>query len=63
MKIISAGHMDVEDKILDPYRGIGCSIVSFDIYGFKPFWEFMIHYFVGEAKRVCGASISVRIAT
>ena len=63
MKIIPAGHVDVENEILDPYRGIGCSIVWFDLYGFESFWEFMIHYFVSKAKRVCGASISGRIAT
>ena len=61
--VISAGQMDVENKIQDPDRGISCTNVLFDIYGFKPFWEFMIHYFVSEAKRVCGASISGHIAT
>ena len=63
MKIITTGHMDMEKKILDPYRVISCSIIGFDIHGFKSFWEFMLHYFVYEAKRVCGASISGHIAS
>ena len=63
MEVISAGHVDVEDKVLDPCSGISCPVVSFNIYRFEPFREFMIHYFISEAKRVCGASISGRIAT
>ena len=55
------GHMDVENKIFSPYRGIGCFVVWLNIDGFESLGEFMIHYFIGEAKRVCGASISGRI--
>ena len=49
MEIITVGHMYMEKEILDPYRGICCSIIRFDIHGFKPFWEFMFHYFICEA--------------
>ena len=62
MKVISAGHVDMEEEVLDPYRGIRCSIIRFDIHGFEPVWEFMLHYFVCEAKRACGAYISGRVA-
>ena len=36
---------------------------DFNVYGFKPFWEFMIHYFVREAEGVCGASVPGYVAT
>ena len=49
MKIVAAGHMDVEKIIFDPNRGVCCAIVGFDVYGFKPFGDLMIHYFVSEA--------------
>ena len=49
MKIIAAGHMNVEEKILNPHRGVCRAIVGFNVYGFKPFRDLMIHYFVSEA--------------
>ena len=63
MKVITAGHMNMEKKIVNPYRGICCSIIRFDIHGFKPFWEFVLHYVISEAEGVCGASISGQVAT
>ena len=49
MEIVAAGHMDVEKIIFDPNRGVCCAIVGFDVYGFKPLGDLMIHYFVSEA--------------
>ena len=55
--------MNMEKKVLNPYCGICCSIISFDIYGFKPFYEFVLHYFISEAEGVCGAFILGQVAT
>ena len=49
MQIINASHVDVEEEILNPYNGICCTIIRFDIYGFKTLREFMIHNFISEA--------------
>ena len=49
MKIVTAGHVDVKKIVFDPNRGVCCGFVRFDIHGFKPFGELMIHYFVCEA--------------
>ncbi len=54
--------MNVEKEIFDPYCGVCCAIVLFDVYGFEPFWEFMIHHFVSEAEGVCGASVPGYVA-
>ena len=48
--------MNVEKEILDPHSGVCCAIVLLDVDGFKPFWEFMFHYFISEAGGV-GASM------
>ena len=58
VEVISAGHMNVENEVLDPHRGVCGSIVGFYIHRFEPFWEFMIQDLISEAMRVCGASIS-----
>ena len=49
VEIVAAGHMDVKEIIFDPNRGVCRAIVGFDVYGFKPFRDLMIHYFVSEA--------------
>jgi hypothetical protein len=56
VEVISSCHVDVEEKILDPYGWVSCPIVLFYVYGFKPFWELMPHYLVCEAQWVGGAS-------
>ena len=53
--------MNMDKKVLNPYCGICCSIILFDIHWFKPFWEFVLHYFASEVEGVCGASISAQI--
>ena len=49
VKIVATGHMYMEEIILNPNRGVCCAIIGFDINGFKPFRDLMIHYFVSEA--------------
>ena len=53
VKVISAGHMDVENEVLDPYRGVRGSIEGLHIHRFEPFWEFMIQDLISKAMRVC----------
>ena len=49
MKIVTAGHVDVKEIVFDPKRGVCCAIIGFDIEGFKPIGDLMIHYFICEA--------------
>ena len=49
VKIVTAGHVDVKKIVFDPNRGVCCAIVRFNIHGFKPFGDLMIHYFICEA--------------
>ena len=63
VEIVSAGHVDVEEIVLDPDRGVCCAIIRFNIDGFKPFWDLMIHYLICEAQWVCGASVLGNITT
>ena len=62
MEVISSSHMDMENKILDPYYRIGCAVVCFNVDRLEPLGEFVIQYFICEAERVCGTSVSGRIA-
>ena len=39
MHIITMSHVDVEEEILNPYSGVCCTIIRFDIYGFKTLWD------------------------
>ena len=63
VEIIAAGHVDMKEIILDPYRGIYCAIILFDVYGFETLGDLMIHYFVCKAEWVRGASILGYIMT
>ena len=63
VKIIPAGHVDMKEIILDPYRRIYCAIVRFDVHEFETLGDFMIYYFICEAKWVCGASVLGYITT
>ena len=51
----------MENEILDPYCGVGCAVVRFNVDRLEPLREFVIQYFICEAKRVCGASVSGRV--
>ena len=63
VKIVTAGHVDMKEIVFDPNRGICCAIVGFNVHGFEALWDFMIHYFIREASRVCGASVLGYITT
>ena len=52
----------MENKILDPYCGISCAIVCFDVDRLEPLGELMIQHLIYVAERVCGAYIAGRIA-
>jgi hypothetical protein len=56
VEVISSCHVDVEEEILNPYGWVSCPIVLLYVYGFKPFWELMLHYLICKAQWVCGAS-------
>ena len=49
VEIVTAGHMDMKEIIFDPNREVCCAIVGFNVHGFKPFRDLMIHYFISEA--------------
>ena len=53
----------MKEVVLDPDRGVCCAIIRFNIDGFKPFWDLMIHYLICEAQWVCDASVLGDIAT
>ena len=53
----------MEKEVFNPHRMICCPIIRFNVYGFKPFWELMFHYFISEAQGVCGASMSGSVTT
>ena len=62
MEVNSSSHVDMENKILDPYCWIGCAVVCFNVDRLEPLGEFVIQHLVCEAERVCGTSIAGRIA-
>ena len=57
VKIVTTGHVDVKEIVFNPNRRVCCAIIGFNIDGFKPFWDLMIHYLICEAQWVCGASV------
>ena len=63
MEIVTASHVNMEKKVFNPYRGISRSIVFFNVYGFKPFRELVLHYLIGKAHGVCIASVSGNVTT
>lgn len=63
MEVVPISHVYVEEEIFDPDSWIGCPIVLFDVYGFKPVREVMFHYFVCETNRVSGPFKSSRVVS
>ena len=49
VKIITVGHVDMKEIDFDPNRRVCRAIIGFNIHGFKPFEDLMIHYFICEA--------------
>ena len=58
MEIISASHVDMKDKVLNPDPRVCRSAVHLYIHGFESLWEFMIQHFIDEAQGVRGAFVS-----
>ena len=48
VEIISASHVDVKDKVLNPDPRVCCSVVCLYVYGFESLWKFMVQHLIGE---------------
>ena len=48
VEIVSASHMNMEDKVLNPDSRVCCSVVCLYVYGFESLWKFMVQHLVGE---------------
>ena len=48
MEIVSASHMNMEDKVLDPDSRVCGPIVRLYVYGFESLWKFMVQHLIGE---------------
>ena len=57
VEIISASHVDVKDKVLNPDPRVCRSVVCLYIHGFKSLWKFMIQHLIGEAQGVRGTPV------
>ena len=62
MEIVSAGHVDVKDKVLNPDPRVCCSVVCLYVHEFESLWKFMIQHLIGEAQGVHSPSVSGRVA-
>ena len=62
VEVIPRNHVYVKDKIFNPDPRVCRSIVCLYVHGFESLWKFMIQHLVREAHRVCGPSISGRVA-
>ena len=52
MEIVSASHVDMKDKVLDPDPRVCSSVVCLYIHGLKSFRKFMVQHLNGEAQGV-----------
>ena len=57
MEIISASHVDVKDKVLNPDPRVCRSVVCLYVHGFESLWKFMIQHLIGEASGVRGTPV------
>ena len=48
MEIVSASHVYVKSKVLNPDPRVYCSVVCLYVYGFESLWKFMVQYLIGE---------------
>ena len=48
MEIVSASHMDMEDKVLNPDPRVFGPVVRLYVHWFESFWEFMVQHLIGE---------------
>ena len=58
MEIVSASHMDVKNKVLNPDCRVCHSVICLYVHRFETLWEFMVQYFFGEAQGVSIPSVS-----
>ena len=49
VEIISASHVDMEDKVLDPDPRVCHAVVCLYVHGFESLGKFMIQHLIGEA--------------
>ena len=49
VEIISASHMDMKDKVLDPDPVVCHSVVRLYVHWFESLWIFVIQHLIGEA--------------
>ena len=49
VEIVSASHMDMKDKVLNPDPRVCLSVVRLYVHGFESLWEFVIQHLIGEA--------------
>ena len=57
-EIISASHVDMKDKVLNPDPRVCRSIVCLYIHGFESLWKFIIQHLIGEAQGVRSPFVS-----
>ena len=46
--IISASHVDMKDKVLNPDPRVCRSVVRLYVHGFESLWKFVIQHLIGE---------------
>ena len=61
VEIISASHVDVKNKVLNPDRRVSRSVICLYVYGFKSLWKFMIQHLIGEPQGVRGTPVFVLV--
>ena len=61
VEVVPTGHVDMQDKILNPDPGVCRSVICLYVHGFKTVWKFMVQYFFGKAQRVSSPSVSGRV--
>lgn len=56
MKVIVLGHIHVHEGILNPHCRIRGPLACFNINGFKPSREWVLHHLIGKTPWVCCSS-------
>ena len=49
MEIISASHVDGEDKVLNPDPRVCRSVICLYVHRFETLWKFVVQYLFDEA--------------
>ena len=48
VEIIAAGHMDMEDKVLNPDPRVCAPVICLYVHWFESFWEFVVQHLIDE---------------